>query len=244
MIQSLVDALNRTMRLMRDELREEVKQPALLEALTSTEIVLVADRANLKSHAAQTAYVTAALLMTRSGHRVHLVAPDLALLGPQPPLPAGGILSALLAVAPLLLPGVLLTVGRPRHPVDLEVRFGDTHSSGPAKCSIALSAKRWSGRISPSSTRWPELAWVLGALAAAALGAGEAFKAAMWKLEAFAINPHSFRALFAPCNSVEVELAPEDTPEVVHLRAFDVISGGAIANGLLYCLPRILGATG
>jgi hypothetical protein len=240
----LARALDRTMLLMRDELCAQLNEASLLEALSSTEIVIVADRANLKSHSAQTAYVTAAMLMARSGHRVYLVAPDLPLVGAQPPLPAGGIIGSLLAIGPLLLPGVALRAGRPGYAVDLELRLGDTRSSGPANRSIALSAKRWSGRISSAGARWPDLVWILGALAAAALGAGEAFKAAMWKLGSYACNPTSFAALFAACDSVEVQLAPEDAPAALHLGAFDVISAGAIANGFLYCLVRILDATG
>jgi hypothetical protein len=40
----------------------------LLGALIGTRAALVADRANIASHSAQTAFVTAASLMARSGH--------------------------------------------------------------------------------------------------------------------------------------------------------------------------------
>ncbi len=228
----LAQALDRTVLLMRDELRAEVGDMALIDALISTEIVLVADRANLTSHSAQTAFVTAALLMARSGHMVHLVAPDVALVGAQPPLPPGGIIAALLTVGQLLLPGISFSAGNPNYPIDLELRLGDTRSLGGAKRSIALSARRWSGQIGLVGARWPTLHWTIGALVAAALGAGEAFKAAMWKLERFALNRANFQSRFALNDTVEFELGPEDTAEVAHLGCFDIISAGAIANGL------------
>lgn len=42
---------------------------------------IIADDANIGSHSAQTAFVTAALLMARSGHRMHLLCPDVPLAG-------------------------------------------------------------------------------------------------------------------------------------------------------------------
>ena len=66
-------SLDRTLLLMRDDLRPEVSDGILVEALTRTEVVLVGDAQNLKFHAAQCAFVTTALLMARSGHRVYLL---------------------------------------------------------------------------------------------------------------------------------------------------------------------------
>ena len=80
----LSEALNRTLLLMRDEVVGTVDDATLISALTSTSIVLVGDARNLSSHAAQSAFITAALLMARSGHRVHLATPDVPLLGAQP----------------------------------------------------------------------------------------------------------------------------------------------------------------
>jgi len=98
--------------------------------------------------------------------------------------------------------------------------------------------------VSREGEPWRALDWSLGALASAALGAGEAFKAAIVKLERFALNRDAFRLLFAPCEDVEVQLSPANTPEITDLEMFDVISGGAIANAFLYCLSRIRGARG
>ncbi|MFM9701341.1 hypothetical protein, partial [Streptomyces europaeiscabiei] len=64
---SLREALDRTLLLMRDEVRADVPDTVLMEALTGTRIALIGDQTNLASHAAQTAFVTAAILMARSG---------------------------------------------------------------------------------------------------------------------------------------------------------------------------------
>ena len=98
---NLSDALDRTLLLMRDEVGNDLSDDVLIQALTSTTVVVVAEKPNLASHAAQTAFVTAAMLMARSAHRVFIVAPDTDLVGPQPPLPAGSTLAGL--------------AGRPRH---------------------------------------------------------------------------------------------------------------------------------
>ena len=73
---TLADALDRTLLLIRDEVGNDLSDDVLIQALTSTSVVLVADKRNLRSHSAQTALVTAAMLMARSAHRVFIVAPD------------------------------------------------------------------------------------------------------------------------------------------------------------------------
>jgi hypothetical protein len=66
---TLRQALDRTLLLMRDEIVESAGDDTLLAALTGTRVALIADAANIASHSAQTAFVTAALLMARSGHQ-------------------------------------------------------------------------------------------------------------------------------------------------------------------------------
>src|SRR6266849_1890238 len=114
---ALREALDRTLLLIRDELVDTAPDELLLAALTETSVALVADVANLVSHSAQSSYITAALLMARSGHKVHLVAPDVPLVGPQPPLKRGGIVSSLVDVGRDLLPGISFRV----RPSEVEV---------------------------------------------------------------------------------------------------------------------------
>lgn len=229
---------------MRDELRGNVSDRDLLCALTSTEVALVANAENLRSHSAQSAYLTAASLMARSGHQVHLLAPDVPLLETQPPYRGDHILGVLLNTRDNLVPGVEFSFNPPSRSVDLEVRIGDAPAVIPAKRSISLIASAWSGGIAKVGERWPRLDSPHGGLAAATIAAGEAFKLAMLKLETFALNPESFHARFAPAYACDFQLAPADTPETTELGIFDVISGGAIANAFLYTLARIRGAIG
>ena len=81
----LREALDRTLLLMRGELVAETPDAALIEALTATQIALVADEHTLTSLSAQTAFATIAMLCARSGHRVYLLAPDIPLAGRQSP---------------------------------------------------------------------------------------------------------------------------------------------------------------
>jgi len=237
-------ALARTLLLMRDDLKADVSDEELLDALTSTIVVIVADKPNLSSHSAQSAFVTAAMLMARSAHQVHVLAPDLRLLERQPPLLGERIISALVAASDNLVPGVALRGHLPNTTPDLEIRIGDTPSRIRAKRSIVLSASNWSGAIGNSPTPWPVVDAPLGGLAAAALASGEAFKISMLKLIRYAISAREFGARFAPCLRAHLNLAPTDTPLPQDLERFDVVSGGAIANSFLYSLLRFRSVRG
>jgi hypothetical protein len=238
-------ALDRTLRLMRDELSDKVKDRDLLDALTGSEIALIADAATLKSHACQTAFVTAALLMARSGHTVYLLAHDVPLLGKQPPLNKDSLLSALVEVGLDLIPGIEFRTGLPTHAIDAAVLFGASEWLGKADVVFRAGSTDWRGWISPARevSQWASDGWPVGALAAADLVASEAFKVAMRKLSRFATHPEIFDELFAKSRRAVFELAPEGTPTRRELGAFDIVSGGAIAQAALFTFARIQGAT-
>src|SRR5690242_11185629 len=118
---SLLESLKRTLLLMRDEFGLEIDDRLLLKALTVTRVALVADAANLASYAAQTAFITAAMLMARSGHQVFLLAPDIEMIGLQPPLRPGRLVSQLLETGKTLLPGVEFHAGSITEQVDLAI---------------------------------------------------------------------------------------------------------------------------
>src|SRR5688572_15617083 len=118
--------LDRTLLLMRDLIPEYVPDEALLAALLETSVALVANAENLKSHSAQSAYVTAAILLARSGHRVSIVAPNIALVGRQPPLGAGHLVDELDEIGRDIVPGVSFVVGEPKQTVDVAILFGNT----------------------------------------------------------------------------------------------------------------------
>jgi hypothetical protein len=239
-------ALDRTLRLMRDELNDTVTDDDLLGALTGTEVALVAGEEVLKSHAAQTAFVAAALLMARSGHMVYLVAPNVPLLGPQPPLTEDRLLDGLLDVGRDLVPGIQYQTGVPRHEIEAVVFFGNRYWSGRATLAIYTGASPWQGWISLADETccWPSGGWSIGALAAADLVASEAFKTSMRKLRRFASNPEIFDMLFTPTPRAVFALAPDGTPTSSELGRLDVVSGGAIAQVSLFTFARIPRAAG
>jgi hypothetical protein len=243
---TLRQALDRTLLLMRDEIIDSAGDETLLAALTGTRVALIANAANIASHSAQTAFVTAALLMARSGHQVYLLCPDVTLAGPQPPLGQGRLIEQLLLVGADLLPGVEFATERPTSEIDLAIALGDSDILVPARRSIRLNAGPWSGEIAALDrvAGWKAGSWPLGGMAAAALAATEAFKSAIKKLEHLAKNPERMKTVFADTAQIEFALAPADTPTCNQLGNFDCISGGAIINAALYVLTRLSGVTG
>lgn len=241
----LAESLSRTLLLMRDEFDPEIDDSVLLDALTSTRVALIADAANIASHAAQTAFVTAAMLMARSGHQVFLMAPNVTMVAPQPPLLPGAMIDQLARVGMDMLPGVEFILGEPNVQVDLAIGLGNTPLNVRALRRIRLNAETWVGMImhEDQPRSWDAALWPLGALAAAALGAGEAFKIAMHKLLQHALSRENTAARFANTDEVRFELAPADTPFCRDLGQIDCVSGGAITNALLYCLARIPAVT-
>jgi hypothetical protein len=241
----LAESLSRTLRLMRDEFGPEIDDNILLDALTNTRVALMADTTNIASHAAQTAFVTAAMLMARSGHQVFLMAPEVTMLASQPPVQPGTMIHQLMGVGKDMLPGVEFAAGEPEGEVDLAICFGDTPCDVRARRRIRLNAEAWAGIImrEDEPRRWDATLWPLGALAAAAMGAGEAFKIAMYKLLPRALSPENTAARFANTDKIRFELAPPDTPFCRELGKIDCVSGGAITNAVLYCLARIPAVT-
>jgi hypothetical protein len=241
----LAEGLSRTLLLMRDEFGPDIDDSVLLDALTSTRVALIADAANIASYAAQTAFVTTAMLMARSGHQVFLMAPDVEMTGPQPRLEPGTIIDQLTSVGKDMLPGIEFTVGKPEDEVDLAIGLGDSRLDVRARRRIRLNAERWVGYVAREDEprRWQTILWPFGALAAAGLGAGEAFKAAMHKLLPYALSAENTSARFVFADEAKFELAPSDTPFCRDLGEIDFVSGGAITNSILYCLAHIPGAT-
>ncbi|MCC6947016.1 MAG: ThiF family adenylyltransferase [Bradyrhizobiaceae bacterium] len=238
-------ALDRTLLLMRTDLHEWVDDELLLGALTSTTVVLAADTDVLATRSGQAAFITAAMLMARSGHAVWIRCPDAPLIGPQPPLAGCTVVSALQELGGDLLPGWQFQSGGPRSPADLLVTFGRPHEKPAARQILQLQAEDWVA-IADSEQLQPWMAgdWPVGGLAAATVGAGEAFKAAMRKLKAGARSRDYFDEVYAPTTNARIALAPPHTPMVPRLPDFDMISGGAIGNAVLYTLLRLPDVSG
>lgn len=66
----------------------------------------------------------------------------------------------------------------------------------------------------------------------------------MRKLHAFARAPDIFDELFAVTEFGRIEFAPPATSKVASLGAFDLISGGAVANAAIYTLLRLPAVAG
>jgi hypothetical protein len=238
-------ALSRTFLLMRDDLVAHVDDDTLLAALTQTRVSLVADAENLSTHSAQTAFVTAAMLLARSGHSVHLIAPDVPLVGAQPPLRGTRTISALLEVGLDMIPGLVLSYGPPQGQADIAILFGSTSSRRRAKHTIALNATKWTATTSvpADAVPWREAEWPFGALAGAAHIAAEVFKCSMRKLRQFAKFPQLFDEFFAPSKSQVIRLAPDGARFTSKLADFDLISAGAISNAAIFSIARIRGVS-
>src|SRR5258708_1134905 len=88
-------ALHRTLLLILEDTREDAPDHLLLDALVGTRIALVADPPNLATHSAQSAFIAAAMGFARQGATVHLIAPNSALIGSQPPLQRPNLIDAL-----------------------------------------------------------------------------------------------------------------------------------------------------
>src|SRR3984885_13195220 len=158
---SLCEALNRTLLLMRDEISDGLSDNELLSALPETRVTLIADERNLKTHSAQSAYVTTALLLLRSGHRVVLAAPNVELLGRQPPLGTGRLIDQLISVAPQILPDTSFAF-EGSNGCDVAIILGDAEWSDDAIQKIRLNATSWRAQMATveraepwSATDWP-----------------------------------------------------------------------------------------
>src|SRR5207253_2748605 len=173
-------------------------------------------------------------LAARWGASVHVVVPDSPLLGAHAPLRGDRLEPALLDVLGDLIPGVHGSGTLP-DAVDVAIVIGDTCWAGRARRVIRLQADAWSGAIvKGGGVRWHDCGSPFGALAAAGLAAGEAFKVAVRRLRGSSMNLRVFDELFAPTAEAKVRLAPPGTPAPSgDLDSFDCVSGGAIIQAAL-----------
>jgi hypothetical protein len=241
---TLEEALDRTLRLVETQLRPDAPRADVLQALTTTRVLLRAGHDTMATASGQGALVTAALAMARSGHEVWVDAPDVPMVGVQPPLSGTRLLPALAEVGADLLPTRVIAIGQPPGPLDVAFAFGAAPLPA-AGVAWRLNARAWTARLLPLEAvePWGTDDWPLGGLGAGYLAAGEAFKAAVRKLAHLAAGP-LFTDLFAPCAGCTIELAPPGATRAAALGAFDIVSGGAITNAALFALLRLPGVTG
>jgi hypothetical protein len=240
----LIEALNRTLLLMGTALKPSCSLEMRLKALTDTRVVIRFGAAAAATYAGQTAVITAALLLARSGHAIWLDGPEVPLLGPQPPLTGDRLLAALLEAGQDLLPDCAFQIGCPAEAPDLSVLIGEVEAPEFSRQVAALNSGDGWASLGAAPEPWLGGAQPLGGLAAGALAAGEGFKAAMRRLRDEAPLPAHFDAEFAPTQACRLELAPAGALHVGGLPPADLVSGGAIGNAIAFCLLRMPGLSG
>lgn len=240
-------ALDRTLMLMRDHVGDAASDARLLAELSRCRLLLVADRVNATSRQGQVALVSAALLCARTGAEVWILSDDVPLVGLHPPLASTRLTEGLTGIGADLVPGSAIGIWNHASSTrpDLCVLLGDTPADRVpnAELTVRISGDDWSGGLLPASERgtsWAAARAPLGAMAAAALVAGEAYKLVMRRLRDAARVPIGvFDSTFAPSPQATVRLAPIGTPCPTALGELDFISGGAITHATLYALSRI-----
>lgn len=228
-------ALDRTVRLIHDAVSASVADHEIVNRLQSARIRIVADERNLRSHAGQCCLVTLASLVARMGVQVAVAAPDVDLVGAQPPLRGPRLHEALIDFGMDVIPGTSIVIDNSSH-ADMTFVLGD--SFAPAGANFwRVSGSEWSGRaeyLGSKGKTW-DFAWPIGAMTAAALAATEVFKTT---IRSFPLRP-VWDEMLAPCLLAEWDfegaggMRPSETALSV-----DFISAGAITQSALYCLCR------
>lgn len=214
----------------------------VLHALGAPKIVLTAGDAVMRTRAGQAAILTAAMLIARSGQRVYIHALDVPLIGYQPPFTGRTLYAAIQNIRGELIDGNDIEIGFPMG-ADIAFVFGGESSAAPlqAKRTVTVGWTAWSGEINawPRRSRFAERDWPLGALVAAVLVAAEAIKLSGAALCRIVGHKGHFAGVFGLSRGSRIRLAPDDTPKISNLGVLDIISAGAVSNGILYALLRL-----
>lgn len=239
---SSAEQLSRTILLLKGDLGI-ADDETVLRALVQPTIQLVADADVVNCRSGQIALTTAAMLASRSGHRVFVDAPDAPLIGSQPPMRGATLHEAIGSIADKMIDGVVIAIGCPLLEPDIAFVFGDGNAGVGvrAKRIVSVGWSRWSATL----TDWPIQSqgaaedWPFGAMAAAAFVAAETFKISGRVL--LPLSPHAaeFRERFLPASRMTFALAPVDTPISSDVGMFDVISAGAVSNAFMFALGRV-----
>ncbi len=239
-------SLDRTLLLIRDFLKPETPDDAIMQALISTRVALVSDRSNLSSHSAQSAFVSIATMAARSGAEIYLVAPRTKLIGRQPPLRSDELVEGILEIGSDLILDQRMQEGTSSGIFDAAVLLGNTDWRGSAGLTIRIEADDWSGSISAiGGLAYRGGDWPFGGLVAAALACSEIFKASMRKLREFAADESLFDEYFAPVSFATMNLSSRRAGTIRgDLGRFDLVSAGAISHATLFALSRIPNVSG
>lgn len=233
-----LEQLDRTILLCRDYTAEAVRAEEICETFQSLQILCVSDAHNLSSHSGQTALVTLVLLLSRMGMQVGLDIPDIAILGPQPPITGTSLSDALTSSSETLVTGATVHRACDFKP-DIVFVLGNTELNKEMAPYWRLTGTDWFGALIGAGTARAHLwtaTWPVGSMVSAALAANEAFKLAMRRLP---LRDESGRVFFkqsACCRWDFDSLAMPD--DIIDLGEVDLISAGAISQATLYALLR------
>jgi molybdopterin/thiamine biosynthesis adenylyltransferase len=240
---SSASALDRTIALLGGDLFPNFDRDLLAAELTSTTVIIGADRANLTSPAAQTALVTAFLAIAQCGFRIHLDIPDVEICGPQPPLRGARLPQALVDLAADLITPASLGPAPVNTP---QVLLGDSPAREGGEV-LRIGGGPWRAEVRlGSGARLPRFK---GELPIGPVLAGIAASAEVVRNAATAIRDRKELTVAAEfdlgaAREVTLELVPLPLRAELDLGAVDFISAGAITNGCIYVLLRMLGLTG
>jgi hypothetical protein len=227
-------SLERTVELVRSDIYPDASAEEVVASLTRTRVRLSADERELSSAAGQTALVTTAIVAAQSGIELVLDLADVPLMPDQPPLQGARLTDALTAHAGKLITPASLDDGAP---TDLSITFGTTTARNEP--SLRLSPTNGGFRLTPDvsvpSRSWAESDQFPALFGGVAAGA-EAFRTAMRTLAAAGHRPTLPKAAREP---LPVALQVEPPTRSGDLGAIDVISAGAITQGMLFALLRI-----
>ncbi|MGA2321757.1 MAG: hypothetical protein ABSG95_13610 [Solirubrobacteraceae bacterium] len=227
-------ALERTVDLVRTDVFPKASAAEVVAALTGTRVRLRADERELSSVEGQTVVATTAIVAAQSGVELVLDLADVPLLPDQPPLRGAGFDDAVLELTSDLITPANRDDGGD---VDLTINFGATPSAGRPALRLAPveTGFELTPHDRPRSRSWSEseaFAAMFGGVAAGA----ETFRTAMRTLARNGHRPILAKAAREP---LPMQLAVPRTTRTGDLGAIDVISAGAMTQGMLFALLRV-----
>ena len=234
------EALDRTLRLCRDLVPLRVDDTALLSALLGARVAIVADAPNLACGAAQSAVVALATQVLSLGASVDLLMPDVPLIARQPPLQGETLTAALVDFGADFVPGPSVSHGATRNRWSAVFVVGSSAWKGSQANAWRLAGSPGTGDLLPVTATAPSFVGPhpIGALAAATLGATEAFKAVISPLvigEAVGVREQLEPTVRARRRLLDdtIAMLPLDLGRV------DCISAGAITQAFVHALLRV-----
>lgn len=230
-------AIDRTVTLLGGDVFPDLDRDLLAAELTTSRLIIRADRDNLSSAAAQTALVTTFTCIARCGFRVQLELPEVDLIGPQPPLRGRLLRRGLLDLGSDLIPPV---TSDPAPPGTVEVLLGSTPALGDGE-ALRIGGGDWHAEVRVGAgTSVEPLGGTIhfGAILAGIAASAEVLRVALARIR----DRHRLEVarefdLDGP-REIELRLPALELPSPIVLGAVDFISGGAITNGCLYTLLR------